>query len=117
MPAIGPLYADQINKTFNYDALSIRPALTKKLSDNVQIVSRQGIIEIDFSNLSDKDIKECAITICNLNGRVINVIKTTSLNDSRKVSLSTISSNLTRGIYIVKISGKGIQLTKTIVVK
>lgn len=114
LPAVAPVYAETFNAAFNYDALSVRPLAGVLVSENLQIVSNQGRIEIDLSGINSRDFNELSIVIYNLNGRVVNVLR---VSGGKKVAISANTIGLSKGAYIIKVTGKGISMSRKIMIQ
>lgn len=114
MPAVAPVYAEALNATFNYDALSVRPLAGAPVSENLQIISNQGRIEIDLSGISSRDHNGLSIVIYNLNGKVVNILR---VSGGKKIAFWAGSIGLSKGAYIIKVTGKGISMSRKIMIR
>jgi hypothetical protein len=117
MPAIDPVYAEALDATFNYDALDTRPGYNAVAKGNIQIALRQGFVEIDLSGMNSRDRDGLSIVVYNLNGRIVNILRASSRSIGQKIVLSGNTASLSRGVYIIKVVGKGISVSRKVVIK
>ena len=116
MPAVKPIYAEASDLTYDYSDLSDtkrKPVIPA--NNSLQFIQKSGKIEIDLSNLIQRDMSGFSIVICDLKGRIVKVIKLSALSLNKIFTLSTKTTRLSAGAYIVNLQSKSMTIARTCV--
>jgi hypothetical protein len=116
MPAVKPIYAETPDLIYDYSDLSSSKHITVIPANNALLfIQKPGKIEIDLSSLIQRDMSGFSIVICDLKGRIVKVIKLSTLSLNKIFTLSTKTTRLSAGAYIVNLQSQNMTIARTCV--